>query len=386
MTPRKRVGRATPQTSLSTQAVNICGFPALADEIYLEILSHMASVPIPTQILSPLHPEIRRCRHETLLSLSQTCRSLRRVFLRYLWQRIERIEVREGMKVGHGNHTLVDSSFFCRYDTDKGPLKPYKFELFRQLKIVTVHNPQLAQHVNYIDVFIGEYSCDRVLAELARCLSLFTNLHTIQIERAFKKYSYPQIRNVFVMPLSKSFIESCPEARCIGFTRNWTMSSSFLRRIVDNCPRLEGLDTGLRNDTYKSVVEHFPNLRHITICPSTLIEHNSPIDVLTKLNQLQSITLIWNLPLMTQILDFPGGYKTPRILSGLVDSAKEAWMDRAKGLLIAVQLRDQLEKFLMVLIEPRGCIGSDVTQTITLKPFEDSREALALVSRLSYSS
>ncbi|KAF8798306.1 hypothetical protein BYT27DRAFT_7264889 [Phlegmacium glaucopus] len=36
MAPRKRVGRlkgpATLQTSLSTQAVNICGFPALADE------------------------------------------------------------------------------------------------------------------------------------------------------------------------------------------------------------------------------------------------------------------------------------------------------------------------------------------------------------------
>ncbi|KAF8816625.1 hypothetical protein BYT27DRAFT_7154290 [Phlegmacium glaucopus] len=254
MTPRKRVGRATPQTSLSTQAVNICGFPALADEIYLEILSHMASVPIPTQILSPLHPEIRRCRHETLLSLSQTCRSLRRVFLRYLWQRIE---VREGMKVGMDeNDTLVNPSAFNYCYVDQKPLKPYAVELVRQLEIVTVRNPQLAQYVNYIDVFIGEYSCDTVLAEFARCLSLFSNLHTIQIEaalssnrslgnffeRAFKKYSYPQIRNVFVMSLSESLLGSCPEARRIGLTRGWTMKESFLHRIVDNCPRLEVLE------------------------------------------------------------------------------------------------------------------------------------------------
>ncbi|KAF8816622.1 hypothetical protein BYT27DRAFT_7033991, partial [Phlegmacium glaucopus] len=206
--------------------VNICGFPALADEIYLEIISHIPSVPIPTPISSPLHPEIRRCRHETLLSLSQTCRSLRRVFVRYLWQRIE---VREGMKVGDENDTLINPSPFNYRHANQKPLKPYAVELVRQLEIVTVRNQQLAQYVNYVDVFIGEYSCDTVLAEFARCLSLFSNLHTIQIdvvlgskrslgnffERAFKKYSYPQIRNVFVMSLSESLLGSCPEARRI---------------------------------------------------------------------------------------------------------------------------------------------------------------------------
>ena len=50
---------------------------------------------IPATMTSPLYPEIRRSRHETLpsLSLSQTSRSLRRFFWRYLWQRIK---VREG--------------------------------------------------------------------------------------------------------------------------------------------------------------------------------------------------------------------------------------------------------------------------------------------------
>ena len=87
---------------------------------------------------------------------------------------------------------------------------------------------------SYLDVLIGNYLFDTVLSGLARCLSLMPNLHTIQIDiglistrrslgnvfqRTFKKYSYPQIRNVFVMSLSESLIASCPEARRVGFTQ-----------------------------------------------------------------------------------------------------------------------------------------------------------------------
>ena len=146
MAPRKRrdVGRVKdfitpPPTATSTLVVNTCGFATLADEIYLEIVSHIPSVSIPTP--EPTHlesyPEIRRSRHETLLSLTQTSRSLRRFFWRYLWQRIE---VREGMKFGGKNDTLKDS----RSSTS---CKKYATELVRQLEIVTIRNPLLAQYV-----------------------------------------------------------------------------------------------------------------------------------------------------------------------------------------------------------------------------------------------
>ena len=54
MAPRKHVGRlkgrATTQASPSTQAVNTVtsGFPALADEIYLKIMSYIPTMPIPS--------------------------------------------------------------------------------------------------------------------------------------------------------------------------------------------------------------------------------------------------------------------------------------------------------------------------------------------------
>jgi hypothetical protein len=79
---------------------------------------------------------------------------------------------------------------------------------------------------------MGDYLFDTVLSGLARCLGLFPNLHTIQLdvalgsrrslvkvfERTFKKYSYPQIRNVYVTPVSESLLASCPNARRVAFT------------------------------------------------------------------------------------------------------------------------------------------------------------------------
>ena len=151
MAPRKRVGRlkgrATTQASSSTQAVNASGFPALADEIYLEIMSYIPVVPIPSTNDSPLYPELRRSRHETLLSLSQTSRSLRRFFWRYLWQRIE---VCEGMKIGDEDDVSEDNLYLPRLSRDIKTNRRYNAELVRQLEIVTVRNPQLAQHVKSV--------------------------------------------------------------------------------------------------------------------------------------------------------------------------------------------------------------------------------------------
>ena len=149
MAPNKRrnVGRVKGSTTpplgpTSTLVVNTRGFAALADEIYLEIVSHIPSVPIPTSESKHLksYPEIRRSRHETFLSLTQTSRSLRRFFWRYLWQRIE---VREGMKIWGKNDTLKKSRSITS-------CKKYATELVRQLEVVTIRNPQLAQYVKWV--------------------------------------------------------------------------------------------------------------------------------------------------------------------------------------------------------------------------------------------
>jgi len=145
MAPRKRRGVSRVKDSITppptSTHVNTRGFAALPDEIYLEIVSHMPSVPIPTPIHLESYPGIRRSRHETFLSLSQTSRSLRRFFWRYLWQRIE---VREGMKIGGKDVTLKDTRTLTGTPSS---YKNYAIELIRQLEIVTIRNPQLAQYV-----------------------------------------------------------------------------------------------------------------------------------------------------------------------------------------------------------------------------------------------
>ena len=140
MTRWRGVGSVKDSVTLpptSTYSVNNRGFVALPDEIYLDILSHIPSVAIPTLIHSESYPEIRRSRNETLLSLSQTSRSLRRFFWRYQWQRIE---VREGMKIGDNDDTLKGTRTLTSSEK-------YATELLRQLQIVTIRNPQLAQYV-----------------------------------------------------------------------------------------------------------------------------------------------------------------------------------------------------------------------------------------------
>ena len=132
-----RVKDAITLPPTSTYAVNTRGLADLPDEIYLEMVSHIPSVAIPTLIHSDSYPKIRRSRRQTFLSLSQTSRSLRRFFWRYLWQRIE---VREGMKIGDKDDTLNAT-------LSSASSKKYATELVRQLESVTIRNPQLAQYV-----------------------------------------------------------------------------------------------------------------------------------------------------------------------------------------------------------------------------------------------
>ena len=161
MAPRKRRGVGVVKGSItlppsSSHAVNTRGFAALADEIYLEIVSHIPSVPIPTSELIHLesYSDIRRVRHETFLSLTQTSRSLRRFFWRFLWQYIQ---VREGMKIGdksgisNGTRTRTRTrTEYLGIPSDETGHKNYAIELVRQLEIVTIRNPLLAQYVKWV--------------------------------------------------------------------------------------------------------------------------------------------------------------------------------------------------------------------------------------------
>ena len=90
----------------SGQTLNTSGFAAFPNELYLEIISHFPTFPIPYRhTYKSVDLQAVRDRHGTLLALSQTCRSLRLAFLRYLWQRIE---VYVGMDTGKGRRSFMN--------------------------------------------------------------------------------------------------------------------------------------------------------------------------------------------------------------------------------------------------------------------------------------
>ncbi|KAF9482367.1 hypothetical protein BDN70DRAFT_829306, partial [Pholiota conissans] len=206
----------TSEPAEVSQPVNIQGLPCLADEIYLEIMSHLPAFPLPTD-----HNDediaLYGDRRLALDALSQTCRSLRRVFLRYRWQRIE---VYQRMSLGRKPLPKIR---YKNQNLDQKAIsntKRYVVELLRQLETVTIREPALAELVNVMDIIVADYSPDTVLEELARCIALMPNLHTVQIyfdinnshltRRAFSTYIFPQIRTAYLSTNASFFLDHCP--------------------------------------------------------------------------------------------------------------------------------------------------------------------------------
>jgi hypothetical protein len=140
MPPRTRSGRSERlenERLMLAGPVNICGFPSLPVELLLEVTSHLALVPIPSYTQSVYHARYL-AHHNTLRSLSQTCRSLRSIFLLHVWRRIEVCASKWIDSERHSGRKILNIIS-----------KDIATELVLQLEIVTIRDPTLAQYVQY---------------------------------------------------------------------------------------------------------------------------------------------------------------------------------------------------------------------------------------------
>ena len=124
----------------------------LPNELLLEIVSHFPSDPLTLSAPSTTHI----ARREALRSLSEVCRNFRRVFRPYLWQRVE---VYAGLRAG--TQILRHSIGTC-VKVPK-PKRDFMKELLRQLNVVTIQDPGLAQHVRYAQRQISRVSHNNTL-------------------------------------------------------------------------------------------------------------------------------------------------------------------------------------------------------------------------------
>jgi len=118
------------------------GLLNLPDELLLEILSNYPSLPTPTSAKWCTDIDQRVTRRDALCALSQTCRKLWKFFRPFIWKNLE---VCMGMQILSGTSRLPMS-----HPTRKERQAPFYRELYRQLDVVTVHDPSLAEHVRYV--------------------------------------------------------------------------------------------------------------------------------------------------------------------------------------------------------------------------------------------
>ncbi|TFK76186.1 hypothetical protein BDN72DRAFT_222981 [Pluteus cervinus] len=204
--------------------VNLTGFAALPPELILEVVDYFLSVPIPSPHLNRPLDRSHLDRHHILRYLSQLCQSLRHLLLPYVWRSLEvctvKTETLGTLRVS------VPSLSGGRYSPWE---KEIATELVNQLEIVTIRNPDYADHVHTVSVIITKFSLKTVLPEFARCLGLLTNLKTLQLHgetwqvkrmvaQEFKKYRYPSIRTVVTTPGNLGVLSACPNLRHLHST------------------------------------------------------------------------------------------------------------------------------------------------------------------------
>ncbi|KAF9482369.1 hypothetical protein BDN70DRAFT_436274 [Pholiota conissans] len=326
MTSTQQLRRSTRRSqarflTTSARPKNLRGLPCLPDEIYLEILSHLPSFPLlschDASDIATYGP-----RRLALDALSQTCSDLRRVFLRYRWQRIEVYSQME-LEVGRGP---LPKTRYNRKGKSVAGNRAYAMELVRQLEVVTVREPGLAQVVNVLDIYITDYSAETVIPELARCMSLMPNLHTVYIDFAFfgaigfhqssiiidsfAPYKYPQIKNANVSLNAFFFISRCPDLKVLHIQRRhlWLRNvPDFLNYIVDACPAIEILGNILvpqafpfnapacpKLNVYIEIFSRFQHLHDVTFALNAL-PRDSDMQAIWKTANLRTVRILFNL-------------------------------------------------------------------------------------------
>ncbi|KAJ7117988.1 hypothetical protein C8R43DRAFT_98899 [Mycena crocata] len=245
MPPRTRNGGRGRLMALGV-AVNTTGLPALPLEILLEIISHFLSVPSPCKVQHVLSCAYLERPH-ALRALSETCKRLRSAFLARAW---ERIEVCASRRVSE-SYSYRKHDYDSTYDRETNLWSnelaiELATELVRQMEVVTIRNPALAQQVKTVTIVLSEWCSDTVLPDFFASLSQLPNLDTLQIlyappgsDKYVLGHRYPSVRTLVLSGNVSQFMAYCPNVERIDVFR----LISFLPRLTpQQFPRLRAFN------------------------------------------------------------------------------------------------------------------------------------------------
>ncbi|KAJ7127245.1 hypothetical protein C8R43DRAFT_1028132 [Mycena crocata] len=305
MAPRTRNGGRARLLALGVP-INTTGLPALPVEILHEITSHLTSAPVPCkedQVLASNYLE----RSVALRALAETCTRLRSVFLVAAWQHLEVCASTKVSGVSLNGRRRFLSSLWFR-ELSMGLAR----ELVRQMEIVTIRNPTLAQEVRIVTVVLSDSSAATIIPEFFAVLNMLPRLETLQILRApYPSWFYrgnnwvksdpfgenvdaghvfPTIRTLTVCASAFEIIACCSNLQHLII--NFRFSHAHLKLIASYVSKLRVLSgLSISGGFFKDFLKVLPNL---TQMPPIRTHNLTPamVNSLAGMRNLRRIDLV----------------------------------------------------------------------------------------------
>ncbi|KAJ7666835.1 hypothetical protein DFH06DRAFT_1470006 [Mycena polygramma] len=295
MARTKRTKTSSAPVAANEPATNVGVFLKIPTEIWLEIASDSNFTRIlgstkdgmPRSLLLLSRSKIESCpktvptgyreRPDTLRALSQTCHTLRFIFLPLLWEHVEAC-------------ILAKSTTWSKQIAN--------VLLNRCKKLMTPDNQSLRDYVRIVSVSFSSYHIDKVAPLFAQCLASLPNLDTLHIlhlqskdqetiTAAFDKIELPSMRVIILPSHAYSILAACPNVRDVSC--NEETGSKLFKTLIKRCPRVERIQGfGLTSSNLKELSKGLPNLREIAV-PTRI-----NISSLSVLKHLSVIELIEN--------------------------------------------------------------------------------------------
>ncbi|KAK0217136.1 hypothetical protein IW262DRAFT_1464166 [Armillaria fumosa] len=269
------------------------GLACLPIELLLEIISLFPSPPLKASMFYCLTVGGRELteRSTVLVSLSQTCKAYRQIFVPMLWEKLEAFQ-------------CTDPNVEVHPELPEWQQKVTS-AIIRQLETVTIRDPALADHVQSVSFTLTE-SAQGLYPWIAKCLPLLPRLTTVQIfglefkgsenalRGAFEDVFVPSVQTLAIPNSAHVIFPSFPNVFNVVCNSFYESSrEDFLNRVIGyypnaHCVHLCGL---LLSPLLETMIHRLPNLREIGPIALYTGINELPLQLLGRLHNLRLVKL-----------------------------------------------------------------------------------------------